>query len=122
MVSPVIHVITWSRKRSVQKPLLHRLLNTLATVTDIHWLLVENATNTSQWLSDLLMTSPVPVTHLATWSDVTQYPVTQINHALTHLLTSYPLSSDDVIYFADEETTIDRQLFGAVRDSCINVM
>lgn len=113
---PLIHVISTTTRRSVQKPLIHRLANTLVTVGDIHWLLVENADNTTQWLSDVLAAyQGVPVTHLAVWSDDTHYPVRQVNYALSYLLLTYQLASNDVIYFADEESTIDRQLFSAVR-------
>ena len=66
---PVIYVVTPTYKRPTQAPDLTRVAQTLMLVKQIHWIVIEDATEKSDFVTGLLKRTELSVTHLNISSD-----------------------------------------------------
>lgn len=116
VTSRTLYIITATTSRSAQPPDLTRMAQTLRLVNNVHWVIVENATETSPWLLDLLvhnglkhtvMTCPAPPPSRGR-EDTSQ----QKNCGLTWLRSNN--ISQGVIYFGDDGNAYDYRLFEEV--------
>lgn len=125
---PTIYAVTPTYARPVQKADLTRLSYTFALVSNLHWIVVEDATKRSLLVSGVLSRSGVRHTHLsaATPPQYRQRPkdpswvrprgVAQRNAALRWLRDNGDsLDPRGVVYFADDDNTYDVRLFEEMR-------
>uniref|UniRef100_A0A1I7WRZ1 Galactosylgalactosylxylosylprotein 3-beta-glucuronosyltransferase n=1 Tax=Heterorhabditis bacteriophora TaxID=37862 RepID=A0A1I7WRZ1_HETBA len=120
---PMIYFITPTYFRPSQKADLTRLSYTLSHIPNLHWIIVEDADNTSENIASILKRSRLPYTHIniktrsdmkLKYSDPNWYlprGVEQRNAALLWLRGS--------VYFGDDDNTYDLRLFDDIRS--INV-
>ncbi|XP_064484531.1 galactosylgalactosylxylosylprotein 3-beta-glucuronosyltransferase I-like [Ornithodoros turicata] len=125
---PVIYVITPTYARPVQKAELTRLSYTFALVPNLHWIVVEDASQSSTLVKGVLERSGMPYTLLNTLTppDIKPRPndpswvrprgVAQRNAALRWLRShAETLDPRAVVYFADDDNTYDVRLFEEMR-------
>ena len=63
--TPTVYAITPTYRRSSQRPDLTTLCQTLMHVDNLHWIVVEDAANASEWIEELLIRSGLKYTHLS---------------------------------------------------------
>ncbi|EFN63091.1 Galactosylgalactosylxylosylprotein 3-beta-glucuronosyltransferase I [Camponotus floridanus] len=120
---PVIYVITPTFARPVQKAELTRLAQTFLHVSNVHWILVEDAPQKTALVTRFLETSGLIYTHLSAatppnyklgrndpnWKK--PRGVEQRNAALRWLRENLRTSDRGVVYFADDDNTYSIKLF-----------
>ncbi|PSN34709.1 Galactosylgalactosylxylosylprotein 3-beta-glucuronosyltransferase I [Blattella germanica] len=129
---PTIYVITPTYARPVQKAELTRLSHTMMLVPKLHWIIVEDAESPSPLVTNVLVASGVPFTHLnaATpkeWKRqgkehawLKPRGVLQRNTALQWIRNNLKQDVDDgVLYFADDDNSYSLELFKEMRDTRI---
>ncbi|VDL95885.1 unnamed protein product [Schistocephalus solidus] len=128
LVLPKIFLITATYNRLEQTAELTRLCHTFLHVPNIHWLVIEDATNISSKVSKLLGRCGVPFTllHAKTPAAEVQRPeeprwrhargVAQRNRGLRWLRENLVQNQDKgVVYMADDDNTYSLQLFDEIR-------
>ncbi|XP_070807077.1 galactosylgalactosylxylosylprotein 3-beta-glucuronosyltransferase 3 [Pituophis catenifer annectens] len=127
--TPVIYVVTPTYARLVQKAELVRLSQTLMHVRNLHWIVVEDSPSKTQLVSDLLVQSKLPFTHLHTETPkehkrketdpnwLKPRGVEQRNLALQWLREHRQLPDAGVVYFADDDNTYSLRLFDEIRST-----
>lgn len=128
-ILPIIHIITPTYSRPVQKAELTRLANTLLHVPNLHWILVEDSQRQTALVSHFLQETGLNYTHLNVETP-RNYKVRgdtrdpriprgtiQRNLALRWLRETYSVntSQSGVVYFADDDNTYSLELFEEVR-------
>uniref|UniRef100_A0A670ZJC5 Galactosylgalactosylxylosylprotein 3-beta-glucuronosyltransferase n=1 Tax=Pseudonaja textilis TaxID=8673 RepID=A0A670ZJC5_PSETE len=127
--TPVIYVVTPTYARLVQKAELVRLSQTLMHVKNLHWIVVEDSPSKTQLVSELLLQSKLPFTHLhaetpkehkrketdPNW--LKPRGVEQRNLALQWLREHRKLPDAGVVYFADDDNTYSLRLFDEIRST-----
>ncbi|ETE61986.1 Galactosylgalactosylxylosylprotein 3-beta-glucuronosyltransferase 3, partial [Ophiophagus hannah] len=127
--TPVIYVVTPTYARLVQKAELVRLSQTLMHVKNLHWIVVEDSPSKTQLVSELLLQSKLPFTHLhaetpkehkrketdPNW--LKPRGVEQRNLALQWLREHRKLPDTGVVYFADDDNTYSLRLFDEIRST-----
>ncbi|KAE8591958.1 hypothetical protein XENTR_v10018613 [Xenopus tropicalis] len=122
---PIIHVITPTYSRPVQKAELTRLSNTLLHVPNLHWILVEDSQRRTPLVTRLLQDSGLNYTHLNVETPRnyklrgdTRDPriprgTMQRNLALRWLRETFNRNNSlpGVVYFADDDNTYSLDLF-----------
>ena len=115
---PRIYVIMPTYYRRVQRAELTRIKNTLLNVENLHWLLIEDANQTSDLVASVLNNSGLSYTHM--WmqkNDVYRYDdrgISQRNKGLEWVRRNADRSKGGVVYFADDDNTYDIKLFEQV--------
>ena len=116
-----IHVITPTVVRPTQRPDLTPLAQSLALVPNLHWIVVEDASQRTPFVTSLLSRLPFSHTHLLAASQKIEKKkargVTPRNAGLKLLLDWADLTEHDVIYFADDDNSYDLRLFEQIRDT-----
>ncbi|XP_060545513.1 galactosylgalactosylxylosylprotein 3-beta-glucuronosyltransferase 3 [Pantherophis guttatus] len=127
--TPVIYVVTPTYARLVQKAELVRLSQTLMHIRNLHWIVVEDSPSKTQLVSDLLVQSKLPFTHLHTETPkehkrketdpnwLKPRGVEQRNLALQWLREHRKLPDAGVVYFADDDNTYSLRLFDEIRST-----
>ncbi|XP_026545112.1 galactosylgalactosylxylosylprotein 3-beta-glucuronosyltransferase 3 [Notechis scutatus] len=127
--TPVIYVVTPTYARLVQKAELVRLSQTLMHVKNLHWIVVEDSPSKTQLVSELLLQSKLPFTHLHTETPkehkrketdpnwLKPRGVEQRNLALQWLREHRKLPDAGVVYFADDDNTYSLRLFDEIRST-----
>ncbi|XP_023712472.1 galactosylgalactosylxylosylprotein 3-beta-glucuronosyltransferase P isoform X2 [Cryptotermes secundus] len=118
--APRLYIITPTYRRPEQIPELTRMAQTLMHVQNLHWLVIEDAENKTQLVSELLHRTGISHDHL-----VAPMPeafkkrkgpkprgVSNRNRGLEWLRAN---AKDGVFYFADDDNTYDIQLFEEIR-------
>ncbi|XP_027014168.2 galactosylgalactosylxylosylprotein 3-beta-glucuronosyltransferase 1 [Tachysurus fulvidraco] len=128
---PIIHVITPTYTRAVQKAELTRLTNTFLHVPNLHWIVVEDSPRRTALVSRLLKNSGLNHTHLnvetprvhrmrkeARGSRVPRGTV-QRNLGLRWLRENLGRTPrhQGVVYFADDDNTYSLELFEEMRST-----
>lgn len=126
---PVIYAITPTYARPVQKAELTRLCHTFLLVPNFHWIVVEDATEPSNLVTNFLQRCGVVYTqlHAVTPPNMKLKPtdpnwkhprgVLQRNEALAWIRTNVPASREGVVYFADDDNTYSLELFQDIRST-----
>ena len=88
-------------------------------VDNIHWIVVEDSSRKSAFVTSLLARMPFPCKHLFALSSFAERKTrtrgaSQRNAGLSQLLKE-PIGDGDVIYFADDDNTYDVRLFDDIR-------
>lgn len=125
---PVIYAVTPTYQRPVQKAELTRLSQTFLHIPNFHWVVVEDSSERTKLVENLLMISSLNYTHLniSTPQEYKNPPdpklswlrprgVFQRNLGLQWL--RFKLDADKcrgILYFADDDNTYDLQLFEEV--------
>lgn len=115
-----IYVITPTYARKVQKAELTRVSQTFSHLTGFHWIVVEDAVNKTELVSNFLKNSDVEgYTHLNVKSSLSTRTrgIAQRNLALDWVLDNTNGTTDKgVVYFADDDNTYDLKIFHEVRE------
>uniref|UniRef100_A0A8D8ZZR6 Galactosylgalactosylxylosylprotein 3-beta-glucuronosyltransferase n=1 Tax=Cacopsylla melanoneura TaxID=428564 RepID=A0A8D8ZZR6_9HEMI len=125
---PTIYVITPTYARPVQKAELTRLSHTFMLVPKLHWIIVEDASNKTELVANLLKESNINHTHLHALTP-DQYKlkkkdahwkkprgVQQRNAALDWLRLFRSSDTDKgIVYFADDDNSYSLKLFSEMR-------
>ncbi|XP_012538578.1 galactosylgalactosylxylosylprotein 3-beta-glucuronosyltransferase I [Monomorium pharaonis] len=120
---PVIYAITPTYARPMQKAELTRLAQTFLHVSNLHWIVVEDAPQKTALVTRFLQTSGLIYTHLSVatppiyklhrndpnWTK--PRGVEQRNAALRWLRENLKPSDKGVVYFADDDNTYSVKLF-----------
>ncbi|XP_069694044.1 galactosylgalactosylxylosylprotein 3-beta-glucuronosyltransferase P-like isoform X2 [Periplaneta americana] len=119
---PRLYIITPTYRRPEQIPELTRMAQTLMHVPNLHWLVIEDADNKTQLVSDLLQRTGISHDHL-----VAPMPesfkkrkgpkprgVSNRNRGLDWIRAN---AKSGVLYFADDDNTYDIQLFEEIRST-----
>jgi galactosylgalactosylxylosylprotein 3-beta-glucuronosyltransferase 3 len=131
---PFIFIITPTYHRWTQKADLTRLCHTLMHVTNILWIIVEDAEDKSKLVTNLLSLCTVQSIHLnwRTSPELLDEPknkskkltvqkprgIEQRNHALKWLRLHYKKGQvKGVVYFADDDNTYDLRIFTEMRST-----
>eukprot|EP00123_Amoebidium_parasiticum_P015744 comp23129_c2_seq1/m.37291 comp23129_c2_seq1/g.37291 ORF comp23129_c2_seq1/g.37291 comp23129_c2_seq1/m.37291 type:complete len:341 (-) comp23129_c2_seq1:901-1923(-) len=122
---PIIYFVTPTVNQATQRADLTRLANTLNNVPRLHWVVVEDANQTSQLVEDILQRSKVfKYSHIsATSPNREDNPhghrgVNQRNAGLKKVLEeSAAAGGDGVLYFGDDDNAYDLRLFEAIRST-----
>lgn len=126
---PTIYVITPTYARPVQKAELTRLKTVFLHVPALHWIVVEDASQNSQLVSNFLKSSGLTYTHLHQptpdeWKLKDSDPnwrkprgVLQRNAGIKWLRRKFMQESNPrgVVYFADDDNTYSIELFQEMR-------
>lgn len=111
-----VYVITPTYSRPSQQPDLTRMSQALLLAqAPVHWILVEDSTEKSAWIVDLLKLSKLNHTHLTSLSS-TDYKcrgIDQRNEALRWINANLK-NSDGVMFFGDDDNAYDLRLFHKV--------
>ncbi|KAL0994662.1 hypothetical protein UPYG_G00125470 [Umbra pygmaea] len=130
-VLPILHVVTPTYSRPVQKAELTRLLHTFLLVPNLHWILVEDSRQRTPLVARLLLEASLNYTHLSVETprnfklrgDRRDYRIPrgtmQRNLALRWLREnfSHNFSQPGVVYFADDDNTYSLELFEEMRST-----
>lgn len=122
---PIIHVITPTYSRPVQKAELTRLANTFLHVPNLHWILVEDSQRRTALVSRLLNETGLNYTHLNVETPMNyklpgdpRIPrgTMQRNLALRWLRETFNLNNSQpgIVYFGDDDNTYSLDLFEEV--------
>ena len=123
----LIYVVTPTYARPQQKAELTRLSYALRLAGNVHWVLVEDSSEPTELVSNLVKLSGLQYTQLhvetpPVYKLKTKDPswlkprgVLQRNAALHFLRTKTPAADDSVVYFADDDNTYDVKLFEEMR-------
>lgn len=128
---PIIHIITPTYSRPVQKAELTRLANTLLHVVNLHWIVVEDSQRRTTLVSSLLQETGLNYTHLNVETPRnykvrgdTREPriprgTIQRNLALRWLRETFSISSRQpgIVYFGDDDNTYSLELFEEMRST-----
>ena len=116
-----IYAITATYHRAVQKAELTRMANTFLHVANLHWIVVEDAPDTTDLVGRLLKASGINYTHLhmetpADMKATGSYPRGSIqkNTGLSWLRITMGAATPGVVYFADDDNTYSLELFEEV--------
>ncbi|XP_073430389.1 galactosylgalactosylxylosylprotein 3-beta-glucuronosyltransferase 1-like isoform X1 [Dendrobates tinctorius] len=117
---PIIFAITPTYARLVQKAELTRIANTFRQVPALHWIVVEDANETSKLVTNVLTQSQIPHTQLCvkTPKGIKKSRGTfQRNLGLGWLRrTFHPEDAPTgVVYFADDDNTYSLEIFEEMR-------
>ncbi|KAJ9587545.1 hypothetical protein L9F63_019021, partial [Diploptera punctata] len=117
---PRLYIVTPTYRRPEQIPELTRMAQTLMHIPNLHWLVIEDAENKTQLVSELLQRSGISHDHL-----VAPMPesfkkkkgpkprgVSNRNKGLDWIRAN---AKTGVVYFADDDNTYDIQLFEEIR-------
>ena len=122
---PTIYAITPTYKRFTQRADLTRLSQTFMHIPNFHWVVVEDAEETSQIVKDLLTVKQIRFTHLAVKTQTgllkkendphwkKHRGVDQRNLGLRWIRENVK-DNNGVVYFADDDNTYDIDLFKEV--------
>jgi beta-1,3-glucuronyltransferase len=118
--TPRLYIITPTYRRAEQIAELTRMAQTLMHVQNLHWLVIEDAENRTQLVSDLLQRTGISHDHLvAPMPDIFKKKkgakprgVSNRNRGLEWLRAN---AQSGVFYFADDDNTYDIQLFEEIR-------
>ncbi|XP_073420413.1 galactosylgalactosylxylosylprotein 3-beta-glucuronosyltransferase 1-like [Dendrobates tinctorius] len=117
---PTIFAITPTYARLLQKAELIRIANTFRQVPALHWIVVEDANESSKLVTNVLMKSLIPHTQLCvrTPKGVTKSRGTlQRNLGLEWLRRTFRPEDapTGVVYFADDDNTYSLEIFEEMR-------
>ncbi|XP_076314527.1 galactosylgalactosylxylosylprotein 3-beta-glucuronosyltransferase 3-like [Tachypleus tridentatus] len=117
---PTIFVITPTYNRPVQQPELIRLSQTLKLVSNIHWIVVEDAPKPTERLRHLLTRTGIAYTQLATGDKQvecsgTGRPGRGITNRKVALKWLRENTKEGVVFFADDDNAYDLRLFDEIR-------
>ncbi|KAM4022531.1 galactosylgalactosylxylosylprotein 3-beta-glucuronosyltransferase 1-like isoform 2-T2 [Anomaloglossus baeobatrachus] len=117
---PTIFAITPTYARLVQKAELTRIANTFRQVPALHWIVVEDANETSKLVANILTKSQIPHTQLCvkTPKEITKSRGSvQRNLALGWLRKTFRPEDapPGVVYFADDDNTYSLEIFEEMR-------
>uniref|UniRef100_A0A0A9W6K2 Galactosylgalactosylxylosylprotein 3-beta-glucuronosyltransferase n=2 Tax=Lygus hesperus TaxID=30085 RepID=A0A0A9W6K2_LYGHE len=118
---PVIYTITPTYARPVQKAELTRLSQTLMHISNLHWIVIEDAPKPTPLVENLLARTNLNYTHL-TAQTPSNYRrkgsprgVEQRNAALRWLRKNKTMNDKGVVYFADDDNSYSVQVFDEMR-------
>ena len=123
---PKLYIITPTYTRYTQQADLIRMSNTLKHVANLFWILIEDAEQNTELVTDVLKNSGLEYVHLhtRTHKDLllkTNDPrwkkhrgVDQRNHGLAWIRKSVPPHTPGIVYFADDDNTYHLKLFEEV--------
>jgi len=125
---PWIYAITPTYARFTQKADLVRLVQTLLHVSNLHWIIVEDAMTPSTLVANLLKESGMSYTHLNIRTPTVMQKssrhkkphrgVAQRNHALQWLRDNVDAQkTPGVVYFMDDDNTYHRKIFDEMRET-----
>ncbi|CAB0015838.1 unnamed protein product [Nesidiocoris tenuis] len=118
--APVIYAVTPTYARPVQKAELTRLSQTLMHVSNLHWIVIEDAVKKSSLVENLLARTNLNHTHLFVQTPVpyrrkgSPRGVEQRNAALRWLRKNKTMNDKGVVYFADDDNSYSLQVFDEV--------
>ncbi|KAK0419534.1 hypothetical protein QR680_014196 [Steinernema hermaphroditum] len=124
---PPIFFITPTHYRPAQKADLTRLAQTLKSVPNLVWIVVEDADRVSEGVAAVIKSSGLQYGHLhaqtpshlklnasdPNWK--VPRGVMQRNQALSWIRTNFAASTRGVVYFGDDDNTYDWRLFNEMR-------
>ncbi|XP_061719928.1 galactosylgalactosylxylosylprotein 3-beta-glucuronosyltransferase S-like [Cydia pomonella] len=116
----MIYFVTPTYPRPEQVPELTRLAHTLMHVPRIHWIVADDQPLCSEQVANILRRSGLPFTHISSPKPYTykvaNFPRGVANRrvALSWLLANI---NEGVLYFGDDDNTVDLQLFDEIRDT-----
>ncbi|CAB0015624.1 unnamed protein product [Nesidiocoris tenuis] len=119
--APVIYAVTPTYARPVQKAELTRLSQTLMHVSNLHWIVIEDAVKKSSLVENLLARTNLNHTHLFVQTPVpyrrkgSPRGVEQRNAALRWLRKNKTMNDKGVVYFADDDNSYSLQVFDEMR-------
>ncbi|CAK1554765.1 unnamed protein product [Leptosia nina] len=114
----IIYFVTPTYPRPEQVPELTRLAHTLMHVPRLHWIVADDQPICSEEVSNILRRTGLPYTHISSPKPFiykgTNFPrgVANRRAALTWLQENV---NDGVLYFGDDDNTVDLQLFDEIR-------
>ncbi|XP_045531054.1 galactosylgalactosylxylosylprotein 3-beta-glucuronosyltransferase S-like [Pieris brassicae] len=114
----MIYYVTPTYPRPEQVPELTRLAHTLMHVPKIHWIVADDQSLCSKDVADILRRTGLPYTHISSPKPYiykgTNFPrgVANRRAALSWLQEN---ADEGVLYFGDDDNTIDLQLFDEIR-------
>lgn len=117
---PMLYIITPTYDRPTQIPDLVRLSNTLRNVRNLHWIVVEDGLNLSNYVKSLLQDSKILYTYLSASSPSSYVKrrlkgIAQRNKALSWIRKNHHKGLDAVLYFADDDNSYTLELFSEIR-------
>ena len=115
-----VYIITPTYTRASQQPDLTRFAQTLMNVDNIHWIVVEDSSQPTPFVTSLLARLSFPHTHLTAEKSRAEEEVktrgcTQRNAGLNWILNN--VKDDGVLYFADDDNAYDVRLFDELRQT-----
>ena len=126
---PTLYIVTPTFKRPTQMADMTRLRQQLWNLPKVHWIVIEDAENTTQKITDFLHFSHIPFTHLneLTPKNLSQVKINlhthfrhkgaaQRNAAVAWMREhSYKIDPNGVVYFADDDNSYHLRLFHDMR-------
>ncbi|CAH8462469.1 unnamed protein product [Schistosoma bovis] len=125
---PILYIITATYQRNVQRAELTRMCNTLRNLKDILWILVEDSTEPSWVVSNILDDCGVPFVHLNIPTPQSEKPkvnepfwfrpkgILQRNLGLQWLRQNLILGRNKgVLYIADDDNSYNLRIFEEMR-------
>ncbi|KAJ8737347.1 hypothetical protein PYW07_000618 [Mythimna separata] len=116
----MIYFVTPTYPRPEQVPELTRLAHTLMHVPRLHWIIADDQPACSDIVSDILRRSGLPYTHISSPKPYI-YKESNIPRGVANRRASLTWLRDNVqdgvLYFGDDDNTVDLQLFDEIRQT-----
>ncbi|XP_040569041.1 galactosylgalactosylxylosylprotein 3-beta-glucuronosyltransferase S [Lepeophtheirus salmonis] len=121
---PLLYIVTPTYTRREQIAELTRLGQTLLHISDMHWILSEDAHECSPSVAEILGHFKIPYTHLVSPMPSAflhdRYKPRGVSNrrvAIQWIQKYHPPSREAVVYFADDDNTYDLRLFSQMRQT-----
>eukprot|EP00122_Pirum_gemmata_P004680 Pgem_evm1s4262 len=123
---PILHIITPTYYRDLQRAELTRFSNTISAIHDgrVHWIIVEDANHISQSVEEIVSSTKsefkthisVPTTNICIKDKYCHKGVNQRNRALEKVKEfSNKHGYNGIVYYADDDNSYDLNLFDTMR-------
>lgn len=117
----MIYYVTPTYPRPEQVPELTRLAQTLMHVPRIHWIIADDQPLCSDLVSDILNRSGLPYTHISSPKPPITYISTNFPRGVANRRAALSWLRENVkegvLYFGDDDNTVDLQLFDEIRQT-----
>nr|XP_045606013.1 galactosylgalactosylxylosylprotein 3-beta-glucuronosyltransferase S-like [Procambarus clarkii] len=121
LAEPTIYVITPTYRRSTQLADMTRMAQTLMHIPNLHWIVVEDAEETSEVVRELLERTRLPFTHLCASTPLEYRNKTMLGRGVFNrregLRWLRQEATHGVLYFADDDNSYDVRLFHQIRQT-----
>ncbi|KAH9636487.1 hypothetical protein HF086_002187 [Spodoptera exigua] len=116
----MIYFVTPTYPRPEQAPELTRLAHTLMHVPRLHWIVADDQPLCSDVVYDILRRSGLPYTHISSPKPF-KYQITNFPRGVSNRRAALAWLKDNVhegvLYFGDDDNTVDLQLFDEIRNT-----
>ncbi|XP_035430162.1 galactosylgalactosylxylosylprotein 3-beta-glucuronosyltransferase S isoform X2 [Spodoptera frugiperda] len=116
----MIYFVTPTYPRPEQAPELTRLAHTLMHVPRLHWIVADDQPICSDVVYDILRRSGLPYTHISSPKPF-KYQITNFPRGVANRRAALAWLRDNVhegvLYFGDDDNTVDLQLFDEIRNT-----